>query len=58
MKTEDTFPDTRDYFNAFIKTAQYITHLTPRQDILTETGNALVRFYGASLVGFFEIKNG
>ena len=58
MKPEETFPETKDYFNAFIKTAQYITHLTPRQDILTETGNALARFYGASLVGFFEMKNG
>jgi PAS domain S-box-containing protein len=58
MKQEDKFPDTTEYFNAFIRTAQYITHLTSKQDILTETGNALVRFYGASLVGFFEIKKG
>ena len=58
MKPEDKFPETIEYFNAFIRTAQYITHLTSQQDILTETGNALVRFYGASLVGFFEIKNG
>ena len=57
MSAEDTYPAKKDYFNAFIRTAQYITHLTSRQDILTETGNALVRFYGASLVGFFELQN-
>ncbi len=50
--------DHTDYFNTFIRTAQYITHLTPQQDILTETGNALVRFYGANTVGFFEQPNG
>ena len=58
MSAEDKYPAKKDYFNAFIRTAQYITHLTSRQDILTETGNALVRFYGASLVGFFELQNG
>ena len=58
MNPEDPFPDEKDYFNAFIRAAQYITHLTPRQDILTETGNALVRFYGARLVGFFEVQSG
>ena len=58
MTAEDTYPAKKDYFNAFIRTAQYITHLTSRQDILTETGNALIRFYSASLVGFFELRNG
>ena len=58
MSTEDRYPVKKDYFNAFIRAAQYITHLTSRQDILAETGNALVRFYGASLVGFFELQNG
>jgi PAS domain S-box-containing protein len=58
MIPETTFPEEKDYFNAFIRTAQYITHLTPRQDILAETGNALVSFYGAGLVGFFEMQRG
>jgi PAS domain S-box-containing protein len=58
MKMEDGFPETKEYFNAFIRTAQYITHLTSRQDLLAETGNALVRFHGANLVGFFEVQYG
>ena len=57
MSPEDCFPETKDYFDVFIRTAQYITHLTTKQDILTEAGNALTRFYGASLVGFIEMKN-
>ena len=52
------FPAPQEYFDAFIKTAQYVTRLTPKQDILTETGNALVRFYGAGVVGFMERMKG
>ena len=48
MKSEDTFPETNAYFDAFIRVTQYITHLTSQQDILTETGNALVRFSAPS----------
>ena len=58
MKPGDTFPEKRNLFKVFILAAQYITHLTPQQDILAETGNAIARFYGASLVGFFEKKDG
>ncbi len=57
MKSKDPFPETNAYFDAFIRVTQYITHLTSQQDILTETGNALVRFYGADLVGFFELQH-
>ena len=52
------YPERNEYFSAFIRTAQYITRLTPKQDTLTETGNALVRFYGAGIVGFFERMRG
>jgi PAS domain S-box-containing protein len=51
---EKPFRDTQEYFQAFIRTAQYIPNLNSRQDILSETGRALVNFYGADLVGFFE----
>lgn len=56
MSPDDVFPSKNDYFNAFIKTAQYITNLTSHQDLLTETGNAITRFYGAGIIGFFELQ--
>ncbi|MDO9549555.1 MAG: PAS domain S-box protein [Methanoregula sp.] len=51
---EKPFHDTQEYFQAFIRTAQYIPNLTTRQDILAETGRVLVSFFKADLVGFFE----
>ncbi|WP_052292248.1 sensor histidine kinase [Methanosphaerula palustris] len=51
------FRNTQEYFQAFIRTAQYIPNLTTRQDILSETGRVLIRFFGADLVGFFEPGN-
>ena len=51
---EKPFRDIPEYFQAFIRTAQYIPNLTSRQDIISETGRVLVSFYGADLFGFFE----
>ena len=51
---EKPFRDTQEYFQAFIRTAQYIPNLTSRQDILSETGRVLISFFKADLVGFFE----
>ncbi|MFA4876872.1 MAG: PAS domain S-box protein [Methanoregula sp.] len=51
---EKPFRDTQEYFQAFIRTAQYIPNLTTRQDILSETGRVLVRFFESDIVGFFE----
>lgn len=35
---ESPFLTTQEYFQAFIRTAQYIPNLTSKQDILSETG--------------------
>jgi PAS domain S-box-containing protein len=51
---EKPFRDTQEYFHAFIRTAQYISNRTSRQDILSETGRVLASFYDADLAGFFE----
>jgi len=39
----------RDYLDASIKTAQYLSGLTCQQDIWSETGKVLVNFFGADL---------
>jgi PAS domain S-box-containing protein len=39
----------RDYLDASIKAAQYLSGLTSQQDIWTETGKVLVNFFGAGL---------
>ena len=47
-------PGRKDYFEGFIKTAQYLTGLTTQQDIWSETGKVLVHFFGADVGGFEE----
>jgi signal transduction histidine kinase/CheY-like chemotaxis protein len=40
-------PGPQNYFEAFIKAAQYLAGLTAQQDIGSETGKVLVSFFGA-----------
>ena len=46
-------PGQTDYFEAFIKAAQYLAGLTRQQDMGKEIGKVLVHFFGAD-VGAFE----
>ena len=46
---EKTLPGEPNYFEAFIKAAQYLAGLTAQQDIWSETAKVLVNFFGAEL---------
>ncbi|MFH0880385.1 MAG: PAS domain S-box protein, partial [Lentisphaerota bacterium] len=52
---EKPLPGQQNYFEAFIKSAQYLAGLTAQQDIWSETGKVLVNFFGAA-VGAVEEK--
>ncbi len=44
-----SLPGQQNYFEAFIKAAQYLAGLTAQQDIWSETGKVLVNFFGADV---------
>ncbi|MGD9367415.1 MAG: response regulator [Desulfobacteraceae bacterium] len=46
---ETSLPVQQNYFEAFIKAAQYLAGLTAQQDIWSETGKVLVNFFGAEV---------
>jgi PAS domain S-box-containing protein len=46
---EQTLPGQQNYFEAFIKAAQYFARLTSQQDIWSEAGKVLVNFFGADV---------
>ena len=46
---EKLLPEQQNYFEAFIKAAQYLVGLTAQQDIWSETGRVLVNFFGAEV---------
>jgi signal transduction histidine kinase len=46
---EKSLPGQQNYFEAFIKAAQYLAGLTAQQDIWSETGKVLVNFFGAEV---------
>jgi PAS domain S-box-containing protein len=46
---EKSLPGYKDYLDASIKTAQYLTGLTVKQDIWRETVEVLVSFFGADI---------
>jgi len=46
---EKPLPGQQNYFEAFIKAAQYLAGLTAQQDIWSETGKVLVNFFGAEV---------
>jgi two-component system sensor histidine kinase/response regulator len=46
---EKPLPGQQSYFEAFIKSAQYLAGLTAQQDIWSETGKVLVNFFGAAV---------
>ncbi len=51
---ETSLPEQQNYFEAFIKAAQYLAGLTAQQDIWSETGKVLVNFFGAQVGGVEE----
>ncbi|HUW49726.1 MAG TPA: HD domain-containing phosphohydrolase [Sulfuricella sp.] len=46
------FAGQKEYFDAVIRTAQYVAGLTSDRDIWTELGKVITRFFGADLVAF------
>lgn len=46
------FAGEKHYFDAVIKTAQYVAGLTSERDIWTELGKVVTRFFGADFVAF------
>ncbi len=51
---EKSLPGQQNYFDAFIKAAQYLAGLTDQQDIWSETAKALVGFFGAEAGAVME----
>jgi signal transduction histidine kinase/DNA-binding response OmpR family regulator len=46
---EKSLPKQQNYFEVFVKAAQYLAGLTAQQDIWSETGKVLVNFFGADM---------
>lgn len=53
----DKFDD-KGYFDAFIRTAQYLATLSPEADFWLQLGKVMTVFFGADLAIFGELKQG